>query len=122
MSLRYIPIAGVIASVVACTQAFDIERALPLCGDGETLSFEVCDDGNRVSSDGCSATCTIESGWNCTGEPSACSSICGDGLRVANERCDDQNETAGDGCHACQVGGLSACVWPPEKARETENR
>ena len=30
------------------------------CGNGDREAFEECDDGNTVSGDGCSATCTIE--------------------------------------------------------------
>jgi len=33
---------------------------------------EACDDGNHFSQDGCTAACTIEFGWSCTGAPSAC--------------------------------------------------
>ncbi len=33
----------------------------PVCGNGKLESNEKCDDGNTVSGDGCSATCTIES-------------------------------------------------------------
>jgi cysteine-rich repeat protein len=32
----------------------------PRCGDGELQGDEACDDGNLLSKDGCSATCTIE--------------------------------------------------------------
>ena len=32
----------------------------PYCGDGITQDMEECDDGNRLSYDGCSATCRIE--------------------------------------------------------------
>ena len=42
------------------------------CGDA-TLppgdATESCDDGNTVSGDGCSATCTIEPGYACTVAP-----------------------------------------------------
>ena len=34
------------------------------CGDGLVVDEE-CDDGNTVAGDGCSAVCTIESGWTC---------------------------------------------------------
>ncbi len=34
-----------------------------LCGNGVLDSGEECDDGNGVSGDGCSATCTIDKGW-----------------------------------------------------------
>ncbi len=43
-----------------------------VCGDGWKVSTEVCDDGNIVSGDGCSALCTMENGYNCTGNPSVC--------------------------------------------------
>jgi cysteine-rich repeat protein len=33
---------------------------------------EACDDGNPDDGDGCSSTCIIEDGWDCTGEPSVC--------------------------------------------------
>jgi cysteine-rich repeat protein len=30
------------------------------CGDGMKQEGEACDDGNRVSNDGCSAACRVE--------------------------------------------------------------
>lgn len=45
-----------------------------ICGDGMKASSEQCDDGNLKSDDGCSSSCTIESGYSCTGDdPSVCS-------------------------------------------------
>ena len=35
---------------------------VPYCGDGHLDVGETCDDGNNTSGDGCSATCTTESG------------------------------------------------------------
>ncbi|MFK7929371.1 MAG: hypothetical protein AB8H79_14345, partial [Myxococcota bacterium] len=35
------------------------------CGDGYLERSEDCDDGNRARGDGCSATCTVEPGWDC---------------------------------------------------------
>jgi cysteine-rich repeat protein len=35
----------------------------PSCGDGLVGGNEECDDGNNVSGDGCSATCTSEAPW-----------------------------------------------------------
>ena len=37
------------------------------CGDGTREFAEECDDGNQMSGDGCSASCTIESGFVCIG-------------------------------------------------------
>lgn len=45
-----------------------------VCGDGLIQGNEQCDDGNTDPHDGCSATCRIESGYQCNGMPSTCSS------------------------------------------------
>jgi cysteine-rich repeat protein len=62
--LGYVPPA----SGVACVS---------LCGDGIMITAdEQCDDGNLVSGDGCSSTCTIESDFECFTfpmEPTKCS-------------------------------------------------
>ena len=42
------------------------------CADGIVDGSEQCDDGNTASGDACSATCTIEPGWTCSGQPSVC--------------------------------------------------
>ena len=55
----------------------------PVCGNGVLEAGEDCDDGNNVDGNGCSAVCTIEQGYACTGDPSACTPICGDGLAAA---------------------------------------
>lgn len=75
------------------------------CGDGELNVDELCDDGDVVSDDGCSATCQTEDGFVCTGEPSRCDGgICGDGFFENGEECDDSNVVTGDGCSAaCEV-------------------
>lgn len=39
-----------------------------VCGDG-TRIIQQCDDGNTISGDGCSSTCTIEPGWVCMKNP-----------------------------------------------------
>jgi len=44
----------------------------PLCGNGKINPSEQCDDGNKITNDGCSDSCKIEKGWNCSGEPSSC--------------------------------------------------
>src|SRR5262249_789213 len=88
------------------------------CGNGAPETGEECDDGNVTPGDGCSDTCTVETGWFCTGAPSMCAPICGDDLVTGAEQCDDGNTTAGAGCSAtCTVepgfscmGNPSACV------------
>lgn len=73
-----------------------------VCGDRERSASEVCDDGNRVDGDGCSADCsTIEEGWSCPPVgPCVFGEQCGDGALSATEPCDDGNELDGDGCAA----------------------
>jgi len=47
----------------------------PPCGNGLIDGTETCDDGDITPGDGCDATCQIETGWICTGQPSVCSKI-----------------------------------------------
>ena len=62
------------------------------CGDGVLVSgFEQCDDGNRVSGDGCSSNCRSER---------RSVSVCGNGILEPTELCDDSNRRPGDGCDA----------------------
>ena len=62
-----------------------------LCGNGviDSAAGEVCDDGNIVDGDGCSASCKSNE-------------TCGNGVTdsAAGEVCDDGNTTSGDGCSA----------------------
>ena len=44
----------------------------PTCGNGGIEGNEQCDDQNTRAGDGCSASCQIESGWTCSGQPSIC--------------------------------------------------
>jgi len=49
---------------------------LSICGNGIVEGGEMCDDGNRISGDGCSNMCIEEEGWWCTMEnPSVCSRL-----------------------------------------------
>ncbi len=77
------------------------------CGDGAKVAPEQCDDGDKNSEDGCSATCQVETGFSCTGDSfSICTAnpACGDGTRDTGEACDDANTEADDGCSAtCTV-------------------
>lgn len=55
------------------------------CGNGSVGMGETCDDGNMQSGDGCSSACQVESGYACTGMPSACVDI--DECMVNNGGC-----------------------------------
>jgi fibro-slime domain-containing protein len=73
----------------------------PACGDGVVnQSEERCDDGNRVSGDGCSSECRIEADYLCAtpGERCISTKVCGDAQLVGSETCDDGNAESGDGC------------------------
>ena len=57
------------------------------CGDGRRDGSEACDDGNVVSGDGCTPTCTGEMGFSCTSSnPSICTKRPTDGV-CANVLC-----------------------------------
>ncbi|CAI2386605.1 unnamed protein product [Moneuplotes crassus] len=102
------------------------------CGDSKKAGLEECDDGNTSgTTDGCSATCTIDSGWEChDGTPTAqdtctqcaagyspnaaknaCVTVCGDGKRAGTEECDDGNTLATvDGCSStCAIDSGWEC-------------
>ena len=74
-----------------------------ICNNNDVEEGEQCDNGGE-DGDGCSNTCTIESGWACTGDPSSCSANCGDEIIAGSETCDDGETDAGDGCsETCQL-------------------
>lgn len=86
----------------------------PLCGDGIKTGKEQCDDGNTLSGDGCSFSCTLERGYSCGSAGSACEPACGDGIIVAPEQCDDSNAASGDGCSSsCQREHGFVCTGAP---------
>lgn len=90
---------------------FDAFKCASQCGDGVVDTGEGCDDGNGNDGDGCTAECTIEPGFQCTGINSVCTPICGDGQRLGTEACDDGNNTNGDGCAAdCTVEQGFTCA------------
>lgn len=79
------------------------------CGDDKKdAGYETCDDGNTTSEDGCSSTCQIETGWDCTkidGQHSTCNVVCGNAIITPPEICDQGygNVANGDGCNSsCQ--------------------
>jgi cysteine-rich repeat protein len=85
----------------------------PVCGDGELGEIdEVCDDGNTISGDGCSADCgTVEYGPICAAAPALAPSSTATG----------DTATAWDGFQAsCQLGIARGEVYtftPPGRGR-----
>lgn len=72
------------------------------CGDGVLDPGEACDDGNTTPSDGCSASCALEPGYQCPTPGSPCTpATCGNGLKEGLEQCDDGNQRPYDGCYNC---------------------
>ena len=96
-----------------------------VCGNGKIEGIEVCDDGNSNNGDGCDSSCSLETGWACTNEPSVCAviqsaAVCNDGVcnTVAGESC----STCPIDCGACPIVSEFAtltcrqsdeqCDWP----------
>jgi cysteine-rich repeat protein len=137
-------------AIVACkvpnaTDRIDIDASVVACGNGMLEPPEVCDDGNTVGGDGCSADCTSDetcgngiidpntsercddgntvAGDNCSAD---CTSdeTCGNGVKDVDrgETCDDGNNVSGDGCSAtcqsnesCGNGIVDTATTPPEQ-------
>jgi cysteine-rich repeat protein len=96
-----------------CYGTITLSVRLPVCGDGFVDGTEQCDDGGTTPGDGCDASCQVESGWVCLGEPSVCT-VCGDGVIEGLEQCDDGGTAPGDGCDAsCQVEWGWVCAGEP---------
>ena len=94
------------------------------CGNGMRSPDEACDDGNKVSGDGCSSDCLgIETGYACTPPGKACRKVarCGDGIVAPSEVCDDGNMADGDGCSSrCKVEVGFKCDGMPSKCSATK--
>lgn len=69
------------------------------CGNGVVEPQEECDDGNRVSFDGCDDSCKFE--------------LCGNGVMNFLEACDDGNRVSNDGCS-------QTCEIEPENIKEMD--
>ena len=75
------------------------------CGDGRVSFPEQCDDGALEVGDGCDATCKLELGFKCAGEPSSCEpTTCGDAMVEGTERCEPGVD---EGC-------TSTCQFAPD--------
>ncbi|HZF51503.1 MAG TPA: hypothetical protein VE093_22760 [Polyangiaceae bacterium] len=93
-----------------------------VCGNGMLEGgVEDCDDSNTNANDGCSPTCSLEAGYQCSGSPSVCGPFCGDSMVVGAEPCDgpelggktcmSEGFTGGSlGCQANCVLDTSGCA------------
>lgn len=88
-----------------------------VCGDSVRAADEVCDDGNLLAGDGCSADCqSQEPGFSCPQPGRACMpfAVCGDGLVAPVEQCDDGALVANDGCSIrCRLEPGKRCEGQP---------
>ena len=77
----------------------------PVCGDKRITDKESCDDGNTANGDGCSATCTVETGYVCPNVGLKCEAAkCGDGVLAGSEECEFAPGTTVVGCDAnCKI-------------------
>ncbi|MCB9561159.1 MAG: DUF4215 domain-containing protein [Kofleriaceae bacterium] len=104
----------------ACLDGFfgDGMACWPVCGDGQLVADEQCDDGDTYAGDGCTDTCEQEPGWSCDGAPTVCVPICGDGVLVGDEACDDGDTFDGDGCTStCELEPGWTCAGAPTTCR-----
>jgi cysteine-rich repeat protein len=59
------------------TDPTNSSQCTEICGDGIHVSKLIqCDDGNLINGDGCSSTCMIEAGYNCSGGSNTTKDIC----------------------------------------------
>lgn len=120
---------GAIMASAGAAQVIETDKILAIrvhlgeprvCGDGaKHPTAEMCDDGNQLPGDGCSAECVVESGWTCEGSPSTCRS-CGDGIcSVGEDECSCPEPecagigTCGDGL-CCSRVGETPCSCPDD--------
>ncbi len=98
---------------------------LNTCGDGkvDTSPVEGCDDGNTADSDGCSAACVVESGFDCTPDAngkSVCATISptgttsGSGSGSSSTTSGSGTGSGGDGGGGCSLSSVNqvAGQWP----------
>ena len=94
-------------STPVCDENGQCQAQVPGCGDGSISGTEACDDGNIVTGDGCSGTCTIETGYACSANPtpppaSQCNLLCRNGIinTESGEVCDGNSQS-------CTINGYS---------------
>lgn len=76
-------------------------EATDRCGDGRVDDGEICDDGNRAGSDGCSASCEPDDDASTPGDDRAGYFVCAEPLGLG--------VTCGPGSVCCLTGG-PVCV------------
>jgi fibro-slime domain-containing protein len=97
-------------SSCTCTPGQACVCQKPVCGDGIIEIGEQCDDKNSPYP-GCSATCQIESGYQCPFAGAPCVPVCGDGILITPaEQCDPGIAAEAQACNSdCTVKSGWAC-------------
>ena len=65
-----------------------LARRGAVCGDGFRHEYEMCDDGNVLSGDGCSSLCETEVGFVCVTDSGLFASVCFAGEVLFQDDCD----------------------------------
>lgn len=109
------------ARVGAC----DIGAIEASCGDSVVHANlnEACDDGNTTAGDGCSATCTVESGFACGDGVVAGAEQC-DGAALAGATCASVTPATPAGTLACKADctlDTTPCTTTPETEPEPKS-
>jgi fibro-slime domain-containing protein len=124
-NVEYDPLqAGIRLKILVSAAQRGAINATAVCGNGVFESKglnggeELCDDGNKISADGCDSLCRLETdkNWFCPTAGMPCKvGVCRNSVREGSEGCDDGNDVVGDGCGptcivepTCAVG--MACV------------
>ena len=82
------------------------------CGNGIIEPEEQCDDGNTLGADGCSAACTVERNYTCTGQPSVCTLKPG---ASGSTECQPDSDSASLTALENALAGIEE--WPTMKAK-----
>jgi cysteine-rich repeat protein len=80
-------------AISACEQS-----VIARCLDGETVTYEVCDEELVPGEDVCSASWQDPKNHRCSDAEEPPNLGCGNGTKATNEACDDANLDDGDGC------------------------
>ncbi|NTX12804.1 VCBS repeat-containing protein [Myxococcus sp. CA056] len=95
---RYVRLKGALAIYLVDA----VETSLrAVCGDGVLGGFEVCDDGNQLSGDGCNSVCQLEPGYTCTGQPTVCTDI---------DECAAGTDNCSENATCTNIGGSFTCA------------
>ena len=84
-----------------------------LCGNGQPDPGEECDDGNKVSGDGCENNCLFSchaatASTDCSGAPATCNKWACDGSNKCIQAVD--SSLNGQGCGSLQVCSSGSCI------------